>query len=306
MKSRWIWPGLTLGALLLTPALAFASHPGLCDMDGDGKSDATIGRDEGGGIRWWILRSSDAAVSTFPFGTSATDFMLCGDIDGDGTDDPVVWRTASQAQYFAQLSSNGSTMVVSFGVSGDQPFLGDFDNDGKDDFTVYRPSTGTFWVRRSSDLAVTATQWGVSPDFAYVSDRDGDGMADVSVQKSNGTHWTAFASGGASVITWGLGTDIISPLEAGGGAGADLTLIRNQSGQLTWYTLTDTGSTPGFGQPFGISTDTIAPGDFDGDGIADRAVWRSGQWFILRSSMGFQTFFWGASGDYPILNFDVH
>jgi hypothetical protein len=55
-------------------------------------------------------------------------------------------------------------------------------------------------------------------------------------------------------------------------------------------------------QAWGASADTPAPGDYDGDGKTDLAVFRpaSGAWYVLQSSSGAllaQAF--GASGDVP-------
>lgn len=311
VRSRWTGASLMQAALLMVmiPVHVSAAPPARCDFDGDGQADPTVARDAGGGVQWWIQLSATSTVLTFPFGTAATDTFLCADVDGDGLDDAVVWRPGAQAQYFARLTAKGSFVITPFGTTGDQPLLGDFDHDGTDDFAVYRPgSPGTFWVRHSTDGAFTAFQWGAKGDNPYVSDRDGDGVADYLVQRSDGTQW-AFQSGGSvSVITWGLGTDLVSPLNYGGLAAADTTVIRYEDGtSLVWYTLSDTGTTPVFGLRFGVlMTDFPTPGDFDGDGLADPAVFRTnGQWYVLRSTLGMLTFFWGANGDYPVARGEV-
>jgi hypothetical protein len=58
---------------------------------------------------------------------------------------------------------------------------------------------------------------------------------------------------------------------------------------------------------WGLADDIPVPGEYDGDGKTDIAVWRpaSGVWYILRSSTEFTTSTvvqWGQRGDIPILN----
>jgi predicted outer membrane repeat protein len=79
----------------------------------------------------------------------------------------------------------------------------------------------------------------------------------------------------------------------------------------TNYTLTNSGGPATAvsayvytGWSFGAQTDTPAPGDFDGDGRDDTAVYRltTGQWFVFRSTAGFMQVSWGAPGfeDVPV------
>lgn len=58
-------------------------------------------------------------------------------------------------------------------------------------------------------------------------------------------------------------------------------------------------------QLWGNSADIPVPGDYDGDGIKDIAVFRpsTGEWFIIPSTHGVSSYWaavWGQAGDVPV------
>jgi hypothetical protein len=77
-----------------------------------------------------------------------------------------------------------------------------------------------------------------------------------------------------------------------------ITIFRPSEGN--WYILNNNASMKPV-VTFGASGDIPVPGDYDGDGEADIAVWRNGTWFIKGSTAGTQTVVsYGAGGDIPV------
>jgi hypothetical protein len=176
------------------------------------------------------------------------------DFDGDGRSDPTVYRPSNALWSIAQTTNGPRTNVFqpSF-TPTDVPLRGDFDGDGKSDLVIYTPETSTFRSLRSTLGLSNSQQYGW-PTFAMpaVSDYDGDGKSDIAVLQDVpgwGTLWAVLLSGGGQIRQ-------------------DLTTLI----------------------PKANAYDTLlpAPGDYDGDGRADIAVFHSATatWDILQSSNG--------------------
>ena len=72
---------------------------------------------------------------------------------------------------FASTNALNAHRRISFGATR-QPY--DFDGDGSSDRSVYRPSTGQWFVRGGSP---EVTQYGAAGDIPVPADYNGDGVA---------------------------------------------------------------------------------------------------------------------------------
>ena len=208
--------------------------------------------------------------------------------------------TSLGTQSINSVGSTGLITGLTFAVSPTAA-PGDFDGDGQSDITVYRPSTGTWFILEGASHTMGASvAWGLSTDTVAPRDYDGDGKIDVAVYRpSTGTWFIRNSADSSTTVTsFGLSTDVAVPGDYNGDGRADAAVWRPSTG--VWYATTLSAF-----PTWGLSTDTPLPADYDGDGKIDPAVYRpsTGTWFILNSSTNFTTstmLSFGLSTDVPV------
>jgi hypothetical protein len=187
------------------------------DFDRDGVADLGAIRQTPSGLVWYIRRSSDAAMQAFSWGVN-TDKPVLGDFDGDGMTDVTVTRIENGRLIWYILKSGYGTanptysqmQVVQFGLNGDKMTAEDFDGDRRTDIAVFRPSSGTWYILRTTDGQMQVVQFGANGDIPQPGDYDGDGKAGVAVfRPSNGTWYTSTnPATNYGAVQWGTATDI--------------------------------------------------------------------------------------------------
>ncbi|MBK6750559.1 MAG: VCBS repeat-containing protein [Acidobacteria bacterium] len=129
-------------------------------------------------------------------------------------------------------------------------------------------------------------------------DFDGDGKTDLSIFRPGpGEWWWLRSSNGSNgAVTFGSGSDIITPADFTGDGKTDIATFRPSTG--FWYVLRSEDFSY-YAFPFGATGDVPVPADFDGDGKSDPAVFResSSTWYINKSSGGTDIFGFGSAGD---------
>ncbi len=209
------------------------------------------------------------------------------------------------APWSIKFSGTGQEIKLHFGEYGDTPVPGDYDGDGVTDLAVwrkydkdeYRGPYSEWIIKRSSDDQVITIPWGnPTGDLPAHADYDGDGITDVAVARESDNTWHIRLSGGgtrtevfmpypddAFFFNWKKEPDHYSvypaPADYDGDSFADLAYFRpvnaewkikqSSNGQLITQT---------YGQharEYDMFYDFGTPGDYNGDGTDELAVWRA-------------------------------
>ncbi len=228
-------------------------------------------------------------------GTIAFADLLAGD-DYTLTPWSALYSFSPVKASYTSLQSNAS---VTFTV-GPRRTVCDFDRDGKTDISLFRPSSGHWYISNSSDGSFRAEHFGASGDQLMPGDFDGDGHTDLAVFRPANGYWYIMESSTNTfrAQAWGQSGDIAAAGDFDGDGVTDIAIFRPSTG--AWYLLQ---SYEGFvAQQFGTSGDVPVVGDYDFDGRKDIGVFRpsTGSWYIQRSALGLLAQQFGTNGDQPV------
>ncbi len=240
----------SLGGITVITWGVSGDEPTPGDFDGDGKADLAIFRPTAGSTPdFFILQSNGYVINNLAWGDPG-DRPVIGDYDGDGKDDVAVYRPSNNTWYVVNSSggldinsfgqagdlavpgkydadnktdravyrggqwiisnSTGGSSTVNWGEATDRVVPADYDGDNRDDIAVWRPSTGFWYIRRSTNFQFDIFSWGQTGDIPVPGDYDGDGKDDPSIYR-NGTWYLVRSTQGIAVAGWGVANDVPIP-----------------------------------------------------------------------------------------------
>jgi hypothetical protein len=268
------------------------------DINGDGKPDIVAGGGSYSGLDVRVLLNHGAGAFDPPVnyaGIPSIQGLAIGDINSDGKRD-IVFSNRPPDSNASSIWKLLNKCALTRGQA-----TTDFDGDGITDLSVFRPSTGNWYIIYSSDNSFHAIPFGASGDIPVPGDYEGDGKTDVAVWRpSNGTWYYLRSSDGQFAYQqFGANGDIPVQGDYDGDGKTNFAVFRPSTG--TWYTSLNPAINYG-AVVWGTSTDTPVPADYDGDGRTDVAVFRPSTafWYLLQSAQGYREQQFGVSTDTPV------
>jgi len=209
-----------------------------------------------------------------------------GDFDGDGITDIATYTFFDEVgagQFAIERSTDGETILVTFGGPDDFPVAGDYDGDGVTDIAVFgfSPENGfsRFAIMSSANGSTRTVPFGGPFDFPVAGDYDGDGITDIAVfgfsPDEGFSRFAIILSGNDEPLSVPFGGPFDFPV-AGDYNGDGITDIAvfgfSPDNGFSRFAIILSGSDEPVTQPFGGEQDSPVPGDYDGDRVTDIAV----------------------------------
>ena len=266
------------------------------------------------------------ATGSYTFSTAGSDFdtilaayrsIIPGIIEPVGSNDDFGNVSTDRTSRVTFYASAGSTYYIAIDGYGIADQTGnsllnwypnreeagkkyDLDGDLKSDISIFRPSNGQWWIKRSSG-GTFATTFGIGSDKLAPADFTGDGKVDIAFWRPTGGSWYVLRSEDSSFysFTFGLPGDIPATGHFDNDGLADHVIFRPSTG--TWYIRLSRNQQTRI-EVFGATGDRPVVADYDGDGQSDIAIFRpsNGQWWINRSRDGVIATTFGSGTDIPV------
>ncbi|HVW11619.1 MAG TPA: FG-GAP-like repeat-containing protein, partial [Bryobacteraceae bacterium] len=251
--------------------IASASHEGTVTiLLGDGS----------GGFR--------AAGDPISFGTSIQ-ALASGDFDGDGNPDLAVATGADQVAVFLGNGAGGFTSAQgSPFAAGKAPrsiAIADFNGDGKEDLAIANFAGGITILQANgaggfSEAPGSPFAAGAGTSAVVAADFNGDGLVDLAAANSSdgtvtillGSQSGAFRPAAGSPVTVGMLPQSLVVADFNRDGLEDLATANRGNGTVTVLLGNGSGgfiAAPGSPLAAGLSLQSVAAGDLDGDGIVD-------------------------------------
>jgi hypothetical protein len=238
-------------------------------------------------------------------------FQNFGDFDGDGLTDYALWIPSTGMFNVRSSKSAGTVTSWALGQAGDIPLIGSWTSANSGESAVYRPSTGTWYVRFQNGI-ITSYPWGGNAgDVPLIGAWTGRMRDEVIFRPSTGAWYIRFGDGsGNTTIFWGGGAGNTTDIPLVGNFGSnggmvDQTIFRPTTGE--WFVRDgklgyEMGSFNWGGGP-GHTSDIPLIGAWSGQ-MRDAVAFRpsTGMWYIRFGNDGSTTSLqFGQYGDVPMV-----
>jgi hypothetical protein len=172
-----------------------------------------------------LLRDGGVAELFLPLG-EPSDRPLLGDLDGDGRDDPCVFRSGHllcDTSHFGRIDVD-----LSLQPGGGDPLLGDINGDGRDDLCLHSGRRFLCDTAHDGGTAELIIAFGRIGDLPLLGDLDGDGDDEPCVYRGNLLLCDIEHDGGDVELTFGFGIPGDRPLlgDVNGDGRDNLCLVR--------------------------------------------------------------------------------